>query len=126
MPVALRAASPKIVGYYTLSAHALLHDELSSVQRKGLPHYDRVPAFLVGRLARDLSMKGEGLAELLLFDAISRLARSEAAGRMVVVDPIDEKSYAFYTRYGFAPLGQTTARLFLPMATARSLVLGGA
>jgi predicted GNAT family N-acyltransferase len=117
--VTLPIGSDKIAGYYTLSAHAVLCDELSTEQREGLPRYDRIPAFLVGRLARDLSMRGQGLGELLLIDAITRLASAAAAGRMIVVDPIDAKAAEFYVRYGFAPLGQATARLYLPMWVAR-------
>lgn len=117
--VALFAGSSRVAGYYTLSAHAVLCDELSSEQRKGLPRDDRLPAFLIGRLARDISAKGQGLGELLLIDAFARLMASEAAGRMIIVDAIDEKATAFYTRFGFAPLGKTTARLYLPMSIAR-------
>jgi predicted GNAT family N-acyltransferase len=117
--VALPIGSDKIAGYYTLSAHAVLCDELSEEQRKGLPRYDRIPAFLIGRLARDLSMKGQGLGELLLIDAITRLASAAPAGRMIVVDPIDSKAAEFYVRYGFAPLGHAKARLYLPMSIAR-------
>lgn len=120
--VALPTGSERVAGYYTISAHAVLCDELSPEQRKGLPRYDRIPAFLIGRLARDLSMKGKGLGELLLIDAFARLCAVEAAGRMIVVDPIDAKAHAFYTRYGFAPLGQATARLFLPMKIARKAI----
>lgn len=117
--VALPAGSNRVAGYYTLSAHAVLCDELSGEQRKGLPRHDRIPAFLIGRLARDLSTKGQGLGELMLIDAIARLASAAAAARMIVVDPIDAKAAAFYARYGFAPLGQATARLYLPMSVAR-------
>jgi predicted GNAT family N-acyltransferase len=113
----------RVLGYYTISAHAVLSDELSDPQKKGLPRHDRIPAFLIGRLARDLSAKGSGLGELLLMDAMARLAAVEAAGRMVVVDPIDEKAHAFYTRYGFTPMGRATMRLFLPMATVRKAFL---
>lgn len=122
--VALPIGSDKVAGYYTLSAHAVLCDELSTEQRKGLPRYERIPALLIGRLARDLSMRGQCLGELLLVDAITRLASAAAAGRMVVVDPIDAKAAEFYVRYGFAPLGQATARLYLPMSIARK-ALGG-
>ena len=109
----------RIVGYYTLSAHAVLRDELSDDQTKGMPRHNRIPAFLIGRLARDLSARGQGVGELLLMDAFARLASTEAAGRMVVVDPIDDNAKAFYVRYGFQPLGRATARLYLPMKAVR-------
>lgn len=120
--VAVAPDSGKILGYYTISAHAVLESELSPEQKKGLPGYDRIPAFLIGRLARDVTMKGEGLGELLLIDAMARLCSIEAAARMIVVDPIDENAGAFYGRYGFAPLGQMTARLYLPMKVARRAI----
>lgn len=116
--VALRDDA-RVLGYYTLSAHAVLRQELSHEQAKGLPRHDRIPAFLIGRLARDVSMKGAGLGELLLLDAFARLAAGEASGRMLVVDPIDERAWRFYAKYGFAPLGAATERLFLPMSTVR-------
>ncbi len=111
-----------VVGYYTLSAHAVLRDELSEEQAKGIPRHDRIPAFLIGRLARDITARGQGLGELLLVDALSRLASVEAAGRMVVVDPIDATATAFYERYGFRPLGRATARLYLSMQAVRKAV----
>ena len=121
--VAVPPESKRVVGYYTLSAHAILAEELSDQQQRGLPRYDRFPAFLIGRLARDISVKDRGVGRMLLLDAINRLVATEAAGRMIVVDPIDQKAAAFYGRFGFMPLGRATARLFLPMKVARKLVL---
>ncbi|MBV9510866.1 MAG: GNAT family N-acetyltransferase [Caulobacteraceae bacterium] len=109
----------RVHGYYTLSTHAVLRDELSDDQTKGLPRHDRVPAFLIGRLARDLSARGQGVGELLLMDAFARLASTDAAGRMVVVDPIDDNARAFYVRFGFQPLGRAIARLYLSMKAVR-------
>lgn len=112
----------KILGYYTISAHAVLREELSDEQTKGIPKHDRVPAYLIGRLARDLSVKGLRVGELLLLNAFTRLAGADASGRMVVVDPIDERARQFYERYGFTPLGRATNRLFLPMSVVRKAV----
>jgi predicted GNAT family N-acyltransferase len=113
----------KVIGYYTLSAHAILRAELSDEQAKGIPRHDRIPAFLIGRLARDISVKRQGMGELLLMDAFARLAAVEASGRAVVVDPIDDRAREFYAKYGFVPLGGATARLFLPMATVRKALV---
>lgn len=120
--VAVAPNTARVLGYYTISAHAVLESELLPEQRKGLPAHDRIPAFLIGRLARDITMKGKGLGELLLIDAMTRLCSIEAAARMIVVDPIDGNAGAFYARYGFAPLGQATARLYLPMKVAHKAV----
>lgn len=118
--MALPPGSDRVLGYYTISAHAILCDELSPDQTKGLPRHDRIPAYLIGRLARDLTVRGQGLGELLLIDAMARLCAAEAAGRMIVVDPIDDRARAFYVKYDFKPLGRATARLFLPMTVARN------
>lgn len=117
--VAVAADDHVVVGYYKLSSHGVLRQEVSGEQAKGLPRHDRIPAFLIGRLARDITMKGAGLGELLLMDAFVRLAVAEARGRMVVVDPLDERARHFYEKYGFAPLGGAASRLFLPMSIVR-------
>ncbi|GAA0331960.1 hypothetical protein GCM10009087_47690 [Sphingomonas oligophenolica] len=120
--VAVAPGSPSILGYYTISAHAVLVNELSPEQKKGLPTYDRIPAFLIGRLARDATMRGKGLGELLLLDAMARLCLIEAAARLIVVDPIDGQVRAFYGRFGFSPLERTTERLYLPIKVAHRAV----
>lgn len=113
--------SSKIAGYYTLCTTSVNLDGLPPDFQKRIPRYPSVPAFLIGRLARDLSFKGTG--KLLLMDAIQRCVRqsNEIAGALIAVDAKDEGAVQFYTRFGFRPLSER--RLFLPMATARSLIV---
>jgi hypothetical protein len=56
-------------------------------------------------------------------DALHRSleAAVEIAAMAVVVDAKDEGAVAFYGRYGFHPLQQQPARLFLPMNTLGAL-----
>jgi hypothetical protein len=53
----------RIAGYYTLCADSIpignLPDEL--IKQLRLPHYDRIPATLIARAARDVSYKGQGV-----------------------------------------------------------------
>ena len=80
-----------------------------------------VPAYLLARLALDRSLRGRGLGSQLLLDAVDRvvLASATAAGRLIVVDAIDEAAAAFYARYGFQPVSGNPQRLVVKVATAR-------
>jgi len=88
-----------------------------------LPRYDRMGASLLGRLARDLAYKGQGVGELLLVDALKRsLAMSrQIASAAVVVDAKDEKARKFYQDFGFTPFPESKKRLFLPMITIEQI-----
>ena len=109
--------SPRIVGYYALSTHTL---ESQALPDKGLPRY-AVPAALIGRLARDVRFRGQGVGELLLRDALNRcLAISEQiAIHAVVVDALDDRAKRFYQEFGFHELLGHPMQLFLPMKTLR-------
>ena len=63
-----------IAGYYTLSQYVIDAGELPPelVQQLHLPKYDKLPATLLGRLARSKEFKGSGLGELLLMGALKR------------------------------------------------------
>jgi len=113
-----------VKGYYTLSANSIKRDEFSEDLIKKLPpSYIDIPTILLGRLAIDESIKRNGWGELMLMDALNRsLSISESLGTVaVIVDPIDEKAQAFYTKYGFILL-PTSGKMFLPMKTIKDLV----
>jgi GNAT superfamily N-acetyltransferase len=116
------ATPTTIVGYYTLSSFAVDVAELPEPMRRKLPRYPRLPATLLGRLARDERFPGTG--SLLLMDALARAhAKSvEIASLAVVADAKDEIALAFYRKFGFAPLGRDSKRVFLPMGTLAKLV----
>jgi hypothetical protein len=59
-----------------------------------------------------------------LFDAIARTIRVDGAVFALVVDAMDEAAARFYRHYGFEAFSGRTARLFLPVATARRVVEG--
>jgi ribosomal protein S18 acetylase RimI-like enzyme len=114
-----------IAGYYTLSQYAIEAGQLPPelVRQLRLPRYDKLPATLLGRLARSKEFKGCGLGELLLMGAMRRsLEHSKnIASVAIVVDAIDENARAFYRRYGFINIPNHPNRLFLPMKTAAQL-----
>jgi predicted GNAT family N-acyltransferase len=59
----------RILGYHSLSAASLAFERRSEADRKGLPAYP-VPAVRIGRLATSISVRRQGLGELLLQNAI--------------------------------------------------------
>lgn len=92
--------------------------DLPADQAKRLPRYPVVPAALIGRLAVDRQYRGRDLGAALLFDAIRRAIRADAAVFAVIGDAKDEAAAAFYRHHGFQPFVGRAASLFLPVATA--------
>jgi predicted GNAT family N-acyltransferase len=82
-----------------------------------VPNYQRLPATLIGRLARDLRAKGKGVGELLLMAALKQAldTSKRIASLAVVVDAKDNHAKDFYKKYGFVDLPDHPDRLFLPM-----------
>lgn len=113
-----------IAGFYTLSAHALAFGALPAAIAEKLPRYLEIPTLLLGRLARDLRFRGQGIGELLLFDALKRaLGSSGTVGAFaVVVDAMNDWAVQFYLSYGFQPVSDQPSRLFLPMATIERIL----
>ncbi len=105
----------QIAGYYTLSATTVELEKLPAELTKKLPRYPRLPATLLGRLARAIEFKGQGIGDLLMVDALKRsYENSSVIGSVaVVVDPKDAPAAKFYATFGFQPLdGQ---KMFLAM-----------
>ena len=114
----------EIVGFYSLSSFTLDIADLPSGYAKRLPRYDAIPAALIGRLARDEKVRGEGVGDLLLADAIRRIigAARSLAVFAIVVDATNEKAAAFYRDFGFTPFPNRPLRLFMPASEAAEAV----
>ena len=92
------------MAYYTLSAHEIRSEGLTAKLARGMPRV--VPAYLLGRLALDQTMHGQGVGGALLADALGRAVTAShlAGARFVVVDALSEKAAAFYEHFGFTRL----------------------
>ena len=97
--------------------------ELPPKMMKKLPRYGQLPVTLLGRLAVDVSVKGQGIGEFLLIDALRRsLEGAQHIGAMaVVVDAKDPQAERFYQHFNFLPYQLTPLRLFLPMGQIAQL-----
>lgn len=87
-----------------------------------------VPVLHLGRLAADLSARGQGVGRALLFHAL-RLAHyiADLVGIYAVeVVALDDEAQGFYEKYGFVALpaapGERT-HLYLPIKQIRQLDL---
>jgi predicted GNAT family N-acyltransferase len=116
-------AGNRVIGYYTLASESLGRDTIPEVYRNQVPTSYNAPVILLGRLARDISLKGTGLGEELLLDALERaytLSAVSIGAMAVVVDPINAKATQFYEKYGFIKLPDS-GRMFLPMKVIQKL-----
>ncbi len=108
-----------IAGYYTLSQYAIDAEDLPAedAHKLRVPKYKKLPATLLGRLARSKEFRGMGIGEILLAGALKRALEHSRhiASLAVVVDAKDDKAAAFYRSYGFIGLPNHPNRLFIPM-----------
>jgi GNAT superfamily N-acetyltransferase len=117
--VSLKVDSGLIQGYYTLSNNSIPLDLVPDSFKNQLPNsYHSIPTTLLGRLAVDERFKGTGVGKMLLIDALKKSYEiSKSIGSFaVVVDPLDEHSEKFYTKYGFILL-LDSRKMFLAMKT---------
>ena len=118
-----------VLGYYTLAPHEYRDAELDLATARTLKvrGLQRIPVLLLGQLGIARAYQGRALAKLLLWNALER-AFSTAANSgavAVITDPADERSAAFYTRYGFATLHEAPFhRMLLPMKTIAAALSG--
>jgi predicted GNAT family N-acyltransferase len=112
-----------VLGYYTLSASVVSVTDIAADLAKTLPRYPQLPVTLLGRLAVDRRLKGQGMGEFLLVDALRRsLSRAaDVAAMAVVVDAKDDAAAAFYAHFEFKPLHSLQSRLYLSMTKVARL-----
>jgi len=88
-----------------LSSFTLAIDDLPEEVGRKLPRYDAIPAALIGRLACNVRVRGKGIGEWLLADAVRRVlgASRTLAVFAIVVEAKDATASAFYEGFGFRP-----------------------
>lgn len=115
--------SPKpVIGFFTLAATEGFTENLPADLAKRFP--TRIPAIILARLAIAKEHQARGFDAILIAEALTRVAAlAEQLGVAgLFVDAKDEPAAAFYRKHGFVPLVSDPLRLFLPLATIRSLI----
>lgn len=116
-----------VVGYYTLVAAQVEHEQATASVRQGLSRHFPIPVALIARLAVTGSRQGVGLGRSLLLDALHRILRAsdELAVRAVTVDALNDAAASFYRRYGFEPTDLSPKALMVPISTVRAVLSTG-
>ena len=113
----------RVVGYYALAVGAVAHVDAPGRVRRNMP--DPVPVMVIGRLALDQSVQGQGVGPALLRDAILRtLQAAEIAGiRAILVHAISDRAKRFYQKSGFISSPLEPLTLMITVAEARKAVV---
>lgn len=113
-----------VVGYYTLVAAQVQHEQASVNVRRGLSKHFPIPVALVARLAVATPYQGSGLGRSLLLDALQRVLRAseELAIRAVTVDALGDNAVAFYRTFGFEPSPLAPKTLMLSLQTVKRVI----
>ncbi|PYV99390.1 MAG: GNAT family N-acetyltransferase [Acidobacteria bacterium] len=112
----------RVLAYYALAVGAVAHVDAPGRVRRNMP--DPVPVMVIGRLAIDQSIQGQGIGPALLRDAILRtLQAAEIAGiRAILVHAISERAKRFYEKWGFVSSPVEPLTLMITVAEARKAV----
>ena len=112
--------SKEILGYYSLSTLSVQLSDLPDNLAKKLPRHP-IPAALIGRLAVSRNARGNGIGKMLLIDAIHRTlsVSDQIAIYAMIVDAVNDNARGFYEKYGFTCLKGSGTRLFLPLKSFR-------
>ena len=113
-----------VAAYYAVTPTQVVRGEISGGLAGGV---SVIPAYLLARLALDKTLQGQGLGAELLHDALTLLVRAAeyAAGRLIVVDALDEKAAKFYHQHGFIPVRDNPLRLVIKISTVRAALASG-
>lgn len=114
----------RVVAYYALASGAVKVAEAPSRFRRNMP--DPIPVVVLGRLAIDRSLQGQGIGRALVRDALLRVAQAgEAIGiHGVLVHALSEAARAFYLAVGFEPSPLDPMTLMATMNDLRRAVEG--
>jgi len=91
----------RVVGYYALASGAVTAAGVPGRFKRNMP--DPIPVVLLGRLAIDRSLHGQGLGRSLFRDAASRVSQAaDVIGiRGIVVHALSDAARTFYLALGF-------------------------
>jgi GNAT superfamily N-acetyltransferase len=113
-----------VVGYYTLVAAQVEHQEATASVRQGLSRYFPIPVALIARLAVAGNHQGADLGRSLLLDALWRIVKAsdELAVRAVTVEALNDRAASFYRHFGFEPTELAPNTLMVPLHAVRNVL----
>lgn len=93
----------KVLAYYSLASSAVIATAAPGRFRRNMP--DPIPVVVLGRLAVDTSLHGQGVGRALVRDAGLRVIQvADTIGiRGMLVHALSDEAREFYLRVGFEP-----------------------
>jgi GNAT superfamily N-acetyltransferase len=92
----------KVIGYFTLANTSVPRQGLPEEMLKGVPKYQGLPAFLLGRLAVDRKFQGKDIGEVLLSRCFEHcLTIAKVSGARYLITDSRESAVTWYERYNF-------------------------
>ena len=119
------ASDLRVLGYYSLAAGSVSHEEATQRVKKGLARH-AIPVILLARLAVDVSIHGKGVGSALLKDAVRRTAQAATTigARALLVHAKDDNARAFYEHFSFEASPSDPYHLLLIMKDLMEIVAG--
>lgn len=113
--------SRRVLAYYALALSAITTDEATGRFRRNMP--DPIPVVVLGRLAVDLTLHGQGVGRALVRDACMRVVQAaDTIGiRGVLVHALTESAKVFYEKLGFKPSGLDPLILTITLADIKAV-----
>lgn len=114
----VRQREDRVVAYFSIAPTQVLRADLPGAGLAG--GYSVIPAYLLARLAVDITQQGQGLGREVLIDALGRIVEASriGGGRLIVVDALDASAHEFYRHHDFIPVIDSP-RLYMKVSTAR-------
>jgi len=114
-------ALKRVVGYYALSTGSVTRVDAPGRVTRNMP--EPIPVVVLGRLAVDQAVMGQGIGSGLLKDALLRIAEAaEHIGiRAVLVHALNEPARSFYLKHGFYDSPTDEMALMLTVEEIRRL-----
>lgn len=93
----------RVLAYYALASSAVVVDAAPTRFRRNMP--DPIPVVVLGRLAVDQSLHGQGFGRAMVRDAALRVIQAaDTIGiRGMIVHALSTEAKNFYERLGFEP-----------------------
>jgi GNAT superfamily N-acetyltransferase len=113
----------EVIGFFTLTLSEIDAALLPEAFAKKLPSH-HLPVIKLARLAVAIAQQGQGMGEVLLFEALARAyGVYQVVGAVALfVDAKDEWAAVFYQKYGFIAVPSYPLQLFLPFNTLAELL----
>ncbi|GEM_PF-6283841 len=118
----------ELAGYFTISPFSLLKRALPSCHQRGLPCYQDMPMWLLGRLAVDSKFAGGGFGTAVAGKALCIIGHlcHQYGGIGAVVDVLKDNSFErrihFYEdKLNFKKIPNLASTYFLPLSTIEKL-----